>query len=87
MLISFLQGILRVWGLSPREHWVGGEPKNVYWAVLGPLGEHWNSTEICTGSAPAVGALGALAPVLGVYWELWGLYWGELELHSEPQDP
>lgn len=37
--MSFLGGILRVWGLGPGQHWVG-----LYW-------DHWECTGICAGSA------------------------------------
>lgn len=54
-------------GTQPKAALGWGEPKSVYWAALGG---HWDSTEICAGSAlgPVVGALGALESVLGVYW-------------------
>lgn len=60
-------------GTQPKAALGWGESKSVYWAALGG---HWDSTEICTGSAgsalgalgPVVGALGALESVLGVYW-------------------
>lgn len=82
MVTLFLGGIPSVWGLGLWQHWVGVNLKVFivlkweHWecpgmalkSVLGVLGMPWE---------PSVGALEALASVLGC----------ALELHSEPQDP
>lgn len=73
MVTSFLGGILRVWGLSPRLHGVGVNQKmsvGLYW-------DHWECTgnlETCSGSTGRFGActgactgatLRATGPTLG----------------------
>lgn len=80
MAILFLGGILRVWGLGPRQHWVG-----LYWDHW----VHWDGTEICAGSA--LGLQWEHWKLWHLSWECFGSFGPvvrrALELHSEPQDP
>lgn len=80
MMILFLGGILRVWGLGPRQHWVG-----LYWDHW----VHWDGTEICAGGA--LGLQWEHWKLWHLSWECFGSFGPvvrrALELHSEPQDP